>query len=164
MSSIKYFCLGCNAIPPKNESLSASGTCDLGWSDAHFVNMGCLYFGTERMNIDNANKFCGLNNSAHLVEVLTSNQMDFLVNQLQLLEIQTGSKSYWGGATDFGREGQWYWMNSLLPVEDFVWGWGQPNEGYDGNYLDFFSDTLGSVSLSQSVRVPICQKKTYLNF
>ena len=72
LSSIKYFCLGCDTIPENNESLRASDSCDPGWSDAHFVNMGCLYFGTEEMNIDDANEFCGLNNSAHLVEALTS--------------------------------------------------------------------------------------------
>ena len=161
LSSIKYFCSGCDAIPENNESLRASDSCDPGWSDAHFVNMGCIYFGTEEMTIDDANEFCGLNNSAHLVEALTSSQMDFLVNQLQLLEIHTGHKNYWGGATDFGREGQWYWMNSLLPVEDFVWGTRQPYEGYDGNYLDFHSgfDYLGSVAVSHSSnKVPIFQK------
>ena len=59
LSSIEYFCLGCDAIPQNNESLRASETCDPGWSDAHFVNMGCLYFVTEEMNIDDANEFCG---------------------------------------------------------------------------------------------------------
>ena len=112
------------------------------------------------MNIHEANKFCGLNNSAHLVELFTSDQMDFLIMELQLLEVQTGPRDYWGGATDLGREGQWYWMNSLLPVEDFVWANGEPNGNTEENFIDFTSYLaymLNDTVFNRS-NFPICQK------
>ena len=40
-----------------------------------------------------------------------------------------GSYSYWIGGTDQGREGDWYWANSLEPVKEFVWHTGEPNNG-----------------------------------
>ena len=33
------------------------------------------------------------------------------------------------------REGDWFWMNSLRPVGDFVWWQTQPNGGLDENCM-----------------------------
>ena len=152
--------LDCGFIHTNNESLRASGTCDPGWSDAHFVNMGCLYFGTKAMDIHEANEFCGLNTSAHLVEILTSEQMDFLIMELQFLEVYTGPRDYWGGGTDFGREGQWYWMNSLSPVDDFVWGSTEPNGNVTENYHEFryTRDYMLEDINQNNTNFPICQR------
>ena len=86
--------------------------------------------------------------------------MDFLIMELQLLEVQTGPRDYWGGATDFGREGQWYWMNSLLPVEDFVWGNTEPNGNFNENYHEFYHtrDYLSQDINQNDANFPICQK------
>ena len=108
-----------------------------------------------------ANKYCTFNNSAHLVEVLTQDQMDFLIMELEFLETTDGARSYWSGGADWNREGQWYWANSLLPVEDFVWHTGQPDGGLnDGNYLDFYSgfNYFGSDHPGTGNFYPICQK------
>ena len=32
---------------------------------------------------------------------------------------------FWGGASDEGREGQWYWTHSLAPVDPVVWAPGK---------------------------------------
>ena len=86
--------------------------------------------------------------------------MDFLIMELQLLEVQTGPRDYWGGGTDFGREGQWYWMNSLLPVDDFVWANGEPNGNTEENFIEFRYDhnyMLNDIEHNHA-DFPICQK------
>ena len=113
------------------------------------------------MDIVEANKYCTFNKSAHLVEVLTQDQMDFFVMELEFLETHDGARNYWSGGTDWNREGQWYWANSLLPVEDFVWHTGQPDGGLNGgNYLDFYSgfNYFGSDYPGTGNFYPICQK------
>ena len=37
--------------------------------------------------------------SSHLIEVLTEDQMDYIVMELQLLETLLGARIYWGGGT-----------------------------------------------------------------
>ena len=91
--------------------------------DAHLEGLGCLLFGTEPGTIHYANEFC-YNNSAHLVEILTESQMDYMVMELQLLESFLGPRRFWGGGTDWNSEGHWYWAHSQIPIEDFVWGKG----------------------------------------
>ena len=112
------------------------GACDPGWMDASFQNMGCLFFENTAMNFEAAIQFCGESN-AHLVEVQTEAQMDFLVMELQSLETLIGQYNWWGGASDSGREGHWYWQHSLTDVGTFVWGYNQPDFTYASNYLAF---------------------------
>lgn len=37
-----------------------------------------------------------------------------------MIETQNGQNWWWTGATDINREGEWYWSNSLLPLEGFM--------------------------------------------
>ena len=59
--------------------------CDSGWLDGSSVGLGCLMFGTDPMTFLEANKFC-YKNSAHLVEILSEAQMDYMKVELQLRE------------------------------------------------------------------------------
>ena len=100
--------------------------------DAHMEGLGCLLFGTEPGTFQDGNTFC-YSNSAHLMEILTESQMDYMVMELQLLESFLGPRIYCGGGTDWNREGQWYWAHSLSPVGNFVWHDYEP----DGDFLSF---------------------------
>ena len=141
-----------------NNPSGDSGPCEPGWMDAHLEGLGCLLFGTESGTFQDANTFC-YNNSAHLVEILTESQMDFMVMELQLLETLLGPRFYWGGGTDWNSEGRWYWANSLIPIEDFVWAEGEPNDGIRANYLTFWP-ARGYYMADELTHIlyPLCQK------
>ena len=137
-------------------------SCDPGWMDAHLEGLGCLLFGNEPGTFEDANRFC-YNNSAPLVEILTEGQMDYMVMELQLLETFLGPRFYCGGGTDWNSEGRWYWANSLIPIEDFVWTKGEPNEGIKANYFAFWptSGYYGAdEGRGEDKYYPICQKFT----
>ena len=53
----------------------------------------------------------------HIKNHLSQVQLDYLQIQLQLQEVAVGGHDWWGGATDMGREGSWYWQHSLAPVQ-----------------------------------------------
>ena len=144
--------------PPIKSSDGSS--CDPGWSDAHFVGLGCLKFSVNPMTYQEANAFC-YNNSAYLVEIHDTDQMDFMVMELRLLETFVGKRNYWGGGTDMNREGQWYWSHSLRPISDQVWHPSQPNEGILANYFGFlflFQYYGADVVSDYDGAFPICQK------
>ena len=133
-------------------------SCDPGWSDAYFVGLGCVKFGVDPMTYQEANEFC-YNNSAYLVEIHDTDQMDFMMMELKLLETFVGKRNYWGGGTDMNREGQWYWSHSLIPIEEFVWARGQPDGGAMSNYFVFSDeDYMGDDYPSSSFAYALCQK------
>ena len=128
--------------------------------DAHLEGLGCLLFGTEPGTFQDANTFC-FNNSAHLVEILTESQMDYMVMELQLLESFVGPRQYWGGGTDWNREGHWYWAHSLIPIESFVWYKTEPNQRITENYMGFHPSQgyyCRDVGNDNDEYFPICQK------
>ena len=90
-----------------NNPSGDSGPCEPGWMDAHMEGLGCLLFGTEPGTFQDGNTFC-YSNSAHLVEILTESQMDYMVMELQLLETFLGQRFYCGGGTDWNSEGRPY--------------------------------------------------------
>ena len=142
------------------ETGDAAGPCEPGWMDAHLEGLGCLLFGTEPGTFQDANTFC-FNKSAHLVEVVTEDQMNYMVMELQLLETLLGERWYWGGGTDWNREGQWYWAHSLIPIETFVWGKEEPNRGINENYMVFFPKHgyyCADIENEYGSPYPICQK------
>ena len=69
--------------------------CPSGWRDASSEGLGCLLFSAETgMNWNEASDFCKASqDGAHLVEILTSEQMDFIMIELQLTEDVVMSKS-----------------------------------------------------------------------
>ena len=80
---------------------------DIGWVDGESVNLGCLLFLKISKKYSVAKKYC-TQNDAHLVEIFSSKQMDFLVRKLKSLD--EGNRTYWwGGATDGQEEGAWQW-------------------------------------------------------
>ena len=136
------------------------GPCESGWVDAKDLDLGCLFLGNDYGTFQDANTFC-YNKSAHLVEILTENQMDFMVMQLQLLQTVTGGRAYWAGGTDWNREGQWYWAHSLIPIESFVWYKGESQEGTNNNYMVFYPGLgyyCADVINDWDQGYPICQK------
>ena len=70
------------------------------------------------------------------------------------------------GGTDIGREGGWYWANSLLPVEDFMWHSGTPNCGTDCNCMIIANsyNYEGNDYNCQNKLYPICQKFNVTSF
>ena len=62
--------------------------CPTGWRDAASVGLGCLLFNADTgMDWNAASEFCkGSEEGASLVEILTSEQMDFMMMELGTLE------------------------------------------------------------------------------
>merc|ERR1711997_1207859 len=118
--------VSCEEMSP----LTASD-CPSGWSDASSVDMGCLLFhSTQPMIWTEAIQYCKrAYTNGSLVEILTPQQLDFLVMDLLFLETQVGNKLWWTGGTDFGEEGDWTWSRSRESVGDFVWHSSEPNSG-----------------------------------
>ena len=94
------------------------------------------------------------------MEIYTQFQQDFLTMMALFLEEATAKNSHWWiGLTDAGREGKWYWSNSLKPVNFTAWGAGQPNQGIDANYAGLYADLdyKWDDYLETGLRYPICQ-------
>ena len=81
-----------------------STACEPGWTDASFVDMGCLLFDSEPRHYWEANEFCVWDRKAGMVELDTREQMEYISLQLQLLEMQMGQQfTWWAGGSDLGR-------------------------------------------------------------
>merc|ERR1712110_851308 len=65
----------------------SQGNCPPGWSDGSFVGLGCLLFNaTEGMTWIDSVKYCkNAYPNGTLVEILTVEQMEFLVMDLEFL-------------------------------------------------------------------------------
>ena len=123
--------------------------------------------------------FCKEKNST-LIEIDSLDQKDFIFEKLQKIsgEVKWQTppgrkyKAWWAGATDEEEEGTWRWTQSGEPVQDFMWGGGEPNNA--GNGEDYFCFIKGipvesdndegpykgnDCSGSSRVGYPLCQKK-----
>ena len=102
--------------------------CDEDWTDGNSVGLGYLWI--ERFttcNYEEAVRYCGERHS-HLIEIFTSEPMEFVVNKLMQLNtdhaIQTNCfrscpsctrecwVGWWGGVSDEDQEGKWVWPKS----------------------------------------------------
>ena len=136
---IAFFVCESQCLRPsvRNETVDESGSCDEGWFDASFVDLGCILFSSERRYYYEANTFCQ-DLGSHLIEIHSHSQLDFIKMELQLLDEDFSGEIYWwSSGSDSGREGQWYWEHSLTPVQDFVWDAGYPRDLTRNNYLCF---------------------------
>ena len=113
---------------------------DTGWVNGKSVNLGCLWFEKSNMDYYVAENFCAIK-EAHLVEILSSDQMDFMAEKLNLHGYGNKTTFWWGGATDEAKEGTWIWSQSGLEVGPFVWGEAEPSLNADRNLLCFNSKT-----------------------
>ena len=107
-----------------------------------------------------AKRYCQ-NRTAHLVEVLNQEQLDFIRMQLQVLKEQQGTSNWWGGATDEATEGTWIWPQSQASVGDFIWGGNDPDGGESQDYFCFYAsysyDYMG-IDCPDASHQLICQK------
>ena len=138
--------------------------CDDRWHDGSHLHMGCLLISkqTPFSTYSEAVAFCGRKN-AHLVEIMTQEQLNFIREILKMVDKNGSSKSsnWWGGATE-KEDGSWMWTRSNIPVLEFVWY--QYKRTCDGNIGDC------SFCLSESFEYyggechndqhygPVCQK------
>ena len=108
-----------------DETKSPMPFCEEDWTDGNSVGLGYLWI--ERFttcNYEEAVRYCGERQS-DLIEILTSEQMEFVVNKL--IQLNTGYAiqpncfqscpsctrecwvGWWGGASDEDQEGRWVW-------------------------------------------------------
>ena len=147
--------------------------CPAHWIDSTLNGLGCLFFNSSRDHIQDELDVTWLEaaywcqqpeNNASLVQIDSEVQLDFVRSVLLLLQDNEVLTNWWTGATDIGREGNYYWAGSLDPVEDFVWSPGQPNAGADANCLilyagwGYLGNDVGCVTY-KGRRSFICQKK-----
>ena len=113
----------------------ASYSCPDGWLEAAHAGMGCLYFNsTTKVMWEEAASYCQSDEmNASLVEIWTELQLDFVRSELMSLAENGIEDDWWIGATDQGREGQWFWANSLATVGDFIWYSSDPENGVNEN-------------------------------
>ena len=126
----------CSKPLSNGTDISVSGACEEGWFDASFIDLGCIFFLKETKVYYEANTLCQ-DMVSHLIEIHSQDQMNFIVNQLEIMD--EGVNSWWTAGSDSGREDEWYWEHSLTPVEDFVWAAGYPRELTDLNYLCLYN-------------------------
>ena len=147
------------------------------WIDANNVSLGYLWVEEiDKLTYDESVAFCE-SRSAHLIEIESVEQMNFLVNKLRdvggdcewrLCDL-VSVKGWWGGATDEKVEGTWVWSHSENPVGKFVWADGEPNNCggilscHDENHLAFRNGKdYHGVDVKGSIRsYPLCQRKRY---
>ena len=109
---------------------SANSPCPAGWVDAFTLGMGCLYLLQEAHSWEEAGKICkSLQNTAHLVEIDSMEQLEFLQQGLNFVDGTSwvSHHYWWSSATDQELEDDWTWSNSGYSVQDFLWSSGQPD-------------------------------------
>jgi len=103
--------------------------CGNGW--IHADELGCILFNSDssKMNLTwvQAQTECELIDG-FLVEIYGEKEQKFLRTQIDFLETLVGRHSYWIGATDFGKDGDWMWITSRNPVNYSSWEDGRPND------------------------------------
>merc|ERR1719309_153180 len=111
-----------------------ASACPEGWTDEIEVGLGCIKGRLEAMNWGDAAEACWLDQGAHLVEIKTEVQHTIVTTMAKVLD--PDMESWWMGATDLNREGEWYWANTLEPLSYTKWdqATGQPDNADYYNY------------------------------
>ena len=112
------------------------------------------------MSWSQSEQSCYQTHNSHLVEIYTQFQQDFLTMMALVFEETSGSKrNWWIGLTDAGREGNWYWSNSLKPVNFTAWYGNEPNGGITQNYAAMhYAFAYKWVDATETYKCyPICQ-------
>ena len=134
--------LPCSAI-----AASQSGPCPEQWTDASFVDMGCLFFNvTHPLSWIDANEHCQMKmpeRNSSLVDIRTAEQLAFLQMLLDFGDHVQGVSGSWIAGTDVGSSGSWFWATTRTPVDDFIWADGEPSRG------------TGTVSLTLTAKLRI---------
>ena len=94
------------------------------------------------MSWHEAQSFCNSKdtNSAHLVEIFTQEQQDYMEMKAYESELLTGrEREWWIGLTDDNSEGRWFWINSLQVAEFLPWGVWQPDGDEMANFGAMFA-------------------------
>ena len=86
---------------------------DVKWFDGAFLNFGCLGFNRQGHTWDVAKNFCA-NLGAHLVEVYSENQVQFLIQKAG----EVGGGSFLTGGKF--KHGAWYWDYSNKRVNSVI--------------------------------------------
>ena len=137
-----------------------STTCPEGWLDWNFIEMGCLWFKSEqKLTHLAAAKACS-DVDSHLVEIHSQDQLNFVRDEIAFLEIDD---SIWTAGTDSFTEGEWIWIHSWTPVEEFIWHSSQPYGGSKQNGLCLWKigdseEFMGADCLDDYETYFICQK------
>ena len=122
--------------PKKRTSMLKDDSCETGWYDGRFVELGCLKFETDMKSHEDAKTFCEKEN-ASLIEVSRPAQLQVLVNLMEVLEASLGRGLWWAGGSSLTEDGEWTWRLSGRPIEDWVWGKEQPERAAGHNFLCF---------------------------
>ena len=131
--------LMCDFLSPSHtEERSKSGeSCEAGWFNGKFVELGCLKFSVNMTSYEDAKTYCEKEN-AFLIELNQQAQVEVLVNIMEVLEESQGkSLLWWAGGSKLAEDGSWTWSQSGRPIEDWVWAQGQPDKAADHDYLCF---------------------------
>jgi len=103
--------------------------CGTGWIFSD--ELGCILINTDNKKTNltwaEAQVECE-SMDGFLVEIHGEKEQEFLKSQIKFLETLIGRHSYWIGATDFGKEGDWIWIASRQPVTYSSWDANRPNQ------------------------------------
>ncbi|KAM9322717.1 collectin-12 [Pholidichthys leucotaenia] len=125
----------------------------------------CYYFssGAQRLNFDEANKFCA-NKSTHMLIINDNKEQEFVRSAIK------GKGYFWLGLTDREKENVWKWVDGTIPVFK-MWKPGQPDNWthghedgedcaglvHDAKWNDFYcTDNIGFIcERGLKVEVPV---------
>ena len=112
------------------------------------------------MTWSQSEQLCYQTNNAHLLEIYSQFQQDYVTMMALFLEESSGGKRHWWiGLSDAGSEGKWYWSNSLKPVNFTAWYDNQPDSGINANYafMAFGYDYKWADAGKENTIYPLCQ-------
>jgi len=109
----------------------ADSACQEGWVDATSVGLGCLHFDIwNYYTWEEARLHC-VEQGARLVEIYNKEQQETMVTAINAV----GYRTWWNGATRQPHldspSPAWYWIDSMVEVEQFGWGKDKPSGQVD---------------------------------
>ena len=153
-----------SGVSPSLVAVQKSDLCpEQHWVDASYAGLGCLLFTNDTRSWEESSNYCQDVEGARLVEVETSQQMDFLRSELSLIyDFDPSTTYWWTSGTDLGREGEWYWASSGAHVPELVWGNKSPSGTTKYNCMvlthgqEYFADD--QICTKDNLAHAICQK------
>ncbi|XP_052071600.1 perlucin-like protein isoform X2 [Mytilus californianus] len=105
----------------ENRLNEKSPRCRAGWKE---YKNHCYYFSSDKMTWFEAERKCR-NIGAYLVKITDSSENSWIKNMITSKKVV--EQSYWMGAADYLKEGDWRWVSDLSKVQYSGWKSGEPN-------------------------------------
>ncbi|CAH1107082.1 unnamed protein product [Psylliodes chrysocephalus] len=151
-----FICFATTIAYPKNDTKL--------WSHTFKVGEKSFFIDIEKVNFDDAMKFCN-SQDMQLATLKTSSENANLLAQLRGIGGYVSTSSFWTSGTKLAKSNDWIWLtNNLEIITFFDWGTGEPSNN-DGNENclvvapSFYSSGHWNDAPCTSLLYPICESK-----